>query len=220
MSKFNKIDTLALIRDSGIVPLFCSRDAGLVKKVVKACYDAGIRSFEFINRCDNAHAVFKETSVFVRRECPEMSFGAGTVLDAATAAFYLQAGADFLVSPAFIGEVSMLANRRGVPYSPGCGTITEIMHAQEQGCDLVKIFPAGAAGGPDFVKNVLATLPWSMLMATGSVEPTEDNLKTWAKSGVTAVGMGSKLFPAHILSDEGMHLLTELCRNCLKWFKT
>ena len=148
-----------------------------------------------------------------------MAFGAGTILDAPTAAMYIQMGADFLVSPCMSEEVVQVANRRGVPYSPGCGTVTEIVHAMELGCDLVKVFPAGTVGGPAFVKNILAPLPWAMVMATGAVEPTEENLSAWAASGVTAVGMGSKLFPKDKVAAGDWESIAALCTKCLKWFK-
>ena len=219
MSKFNKIDTIGIIRATGIVPVFYNKDAELAKKVVKACYDGGIRAFEFTNRGDGAHKVFEQLIAFVRAECPGMALGAGTVIDAGTASLYIQMGADFVVSPCTVDEVARLCNRRGVPYSPGCGTVTEIVHAQELGCDLVKVFPAGNVGGPSFVKNVLGPLPWSLLMCTGAVEPTEENLRAWAASGVTAVGMGSKLFPKEVVASGDWAAVSELCRKCLEWFK-
>ena len=219
MSKFNKIDTIGIIRSTGIVPVFYNKDVELTKKVVKACYDGGIRAFEFTNRGDGAHRVFRELIDFVRAECPEMALGAGTILDAGTASLYIQLGADFLVSPCTVEEVAKLCNRRGIPYSPGCGTVTEIVHAQELGCDLVKVFPAGNVGGPSFVKNVLGPLPWSMLMCTGAVEPTEENLRAWAASGVIAVGMGSKLFPKDVIASGDWAAISSLCRQCLGWFK-
>ena len=219
MAKFKKFDTVGIIKGTGIVPVFYNADVELTKKVVKACYDGGIRAFEFTNRGDGAHRVFKEVISFVRAECPEMAFGAGTILDAPTAALYLQLGADFLVSPCLVDEVAPLCNRRGVPYSPGCGTVTEIVHAMELGCDLVKVFPAGTVGGPAFVKNVLGPLPWAMIMCTGAVEPTEENLTSWAKSGVTAVGMGSKLFPKEVLKAGDWASVSALCAKCLDWFR-
>ena len=219
MSKFNKIDTIGIIRSTGIVPVFYNKDVELTKKVVKACYDGGIRAFEFTNRGDGAHRVFRELIDFVRAECPEMALGAGTILDAGTASLYIQLGADFLVSPCTVEEVARLCNRRGIPYSPGCGTVTEIVHAQELGCDLVKVFPAGNVGGPSFVKNVLGPLPWSMLMCTGAVEPTEENLRAWAASGVIAVGMGSKLFPKDVIASGDWAAISSLCRQCLGWFR-
>ena len=219
MSKFNKIDTINIIRSTGIVPVFYNKDIELSKKVVKACYDGGIRAFEFTNRGDGAPKVFEALMAFVRAECPDMALGAGTILDAPTAALYVQMGADFLVSPCIVEDVISLANRRGVPYSPGCGTVTEIVHAMERGCELVKVFPAGNLGGPSFVKNVLAPLPWAMIMATGAVEPAEENLKAWAESGVTAVGMGSKLFPKDVVAAGDWASISALCKNCIDWFK-
>ncbi len=219
MAKFKKIDIINIIRNTGIVPVFYNKDVELTKKVVKACYDGGIRAFEFTNRGDGAHRAFRDLIEFVRNECPEMALGAGTILDAPTAAIYLQLGADFLVSPCIVEDVIPLANRRGVPYCPGCGTVTEIVHAMERGCDLVKVFPAGTVGGPDFVKNVLAPLPWIMLMATGAVEPTEASLGEWAKAGVTAVGMGAKLFPKVIVEAGDWNTISALCKKCLTWFK-
>ncbi|MBQ9194669.1 MAG: bifunctional 4-hydroxy-2-oxoglutarate aldolase/2-dehydro-3-deoxy-phosphogluconate aldolase [Bacteroidales bacterium] len=219
MAKFNKIDTISIIKNTGIVPVFYNKDAEITKKVVKACYDGGIRAFEFTNRGDGANEVFKEVMAFVRKECPEMALGAGTILDAPTAVLYMQMGADFLVSPCMAEDVVKLANRRGVPYSPGCGTVTEMVKAMELGCDLVKVFPAGTVGGPSFVKNILGPLPWAMVMCTGAVEPTEENLTAWAKSGVTAVGMGSKLFPKDVVAAGKWEEISSLCRQCLTWFK-
>ena len=176
MAKFKKIDTIGKIRATGIVPVFYNKDVELTKKVVKACYDGGIRAFEFTNRGDGAYKVFEQLIGFVREECPELALGAG------------------------------------------CGTVTEIAHAMELGCDLVKVFPAGTVGGPSFVKNILAPLPWAMVMCTGAVEPTEENLTAWAKSGVTAVGMGSKLFPKDLIASGDWAAVSELCRQSLAWF--
>ena len=218
MAKFKKIDTLGIIRSTGIVPVFYNKDVGISKQVVKACYEGGIRAFEFTNRGDGAHKVFEALIAFVRAECPQLALGAGTILDAPTAALYIQMGADFIVSPCMAEDVVTLCNRRGVPYSPGCGTVSEIVRAQELGCDLVKVFPAGTVGGPAFVKNVLAPLPWSMIMCTGAVEPTQENLSAWAASGVTAVGMGSKLFPKDVIARGDWTTLSQLCRDSLAWF--
>ena len=121
--------------------------------------------------------------------------------------------------PCMVEEVVKVANRRGIPYSPGCGSVTEIVHAQEMGCDLVKVFPAGNVGGPSFVKNILGPLPWAMVMCTGAVEPTEENLTAWAGSGVTAVGMGSKLFPKEVVKAGDWKAISDLCAKSLAWFK-
>ncbi len=219
MAKYRKIETLSAMKETGIVPVFFNSGTGIAKNVLKACYEGGIRAFEFTNRGDFAIEVFKELSKFVLTDCPGMILGAGTILDAPTAALYIQMGANFIVSPSLNPEVARLCNRHGIPYTPGCGSVTEICNAQELGCDLVKVFPAGSVGGPEFVKDALAPLPWSMIMATGSVEPTKENLTAWKKSGATCVGMGSKLFPKEVIAAEEWGKITELCISAIEYFK-
>ena len=215
MAKFNKIQVLTAMSKTGMVPVFYHKDAEVAKQVVKACYDGGVRTFEFTNRGDFAHEVFAEVVKFAAKECPEMIMGIGSIVDPATAALYLQLGANFVVGPLFNPEVAKICNRRLVPYSPGCGSVSEIGFAQEAGCDLCKIFPAGNVGGPSFVKNVKGPMPWAMLMVTGAVEPTEENLSAWIKAGVTCVGMGSNLFPAEMMKAGDWAGITKLCADAL-----
>ncbi len=217
MAKFDKISALSVIRTTGMVPVFCHRDIEVSKNVLKACYDGGVRAFEFTNRGDFAHEVFGELMKFARRECPELVLGAGSIVDAGTASLYIQMGADFIVGPLFNPDVAKVCHRRCVPYAPGCGTVSEIGFAQEAGCELIKIFPAGDVGGPSFVKNVLAPMPWTMLMVTGAVEPTRENLSEWAKAGVAAVGMGSKLFPKDEIASGDWNAITDRCRESLSF---
>lgn len=215
MAKFSKLHVLDTIRRTGMVPVFYDSDASVACRVLKACYDGGVRAFEFTNRGDFALEVFTALMKYCRRECTEMILGAGSVVDAPTAALFLQNGADFVVGPYLNADVARLCNRRLVPYTPGCGSATEIGTAHELGCDLVKIFPAGSVGGPSFVKNLLAPLPWTMIMATGAVEPTEENLTAWMKAGTTCVGMGSKLFPKDRIDAGDWNSITEKCRYAL-----
>ena len=201
--------------ETGMVPVFYHKDAEIAKNVVKACYDGGVRAFEFTNRGDFAHEVFAQLVKFAAKECPAMAVGAGSVVDAATAALYLQSGADFIVGPLFNPDVAKVCNRRLVPYIPGCGSVTEIGFAQEAGCDVCKVFPAGSVGGPSFVKNVMAPMPWSQMMATGAVEPTEENLSSWFGAGVACVGMGSNLFPAAAVAAQDWGQIAKICKNAL-----
>ena len=202
-----------------MVPVFYHKDIEIVRQVVKACYDGGVRAFEFTNRGDFAQEIFGELVKWSARECPQIILGAGTIIDAPTAALYMQLGANFIVGPMFNPEVARVCNRRLVPYTPGCGSVTEINNAQECGCDLCKIFPAGNVGGPSFVKNVKAPMPWSMIMATGAVEPTRENLTEWIKSGVTCVGMGSKLFPKDRLEAGDWSWITAKCKEALGYIE-
>ena len=215
MARFSKIEVLQTMQQTGMVPVFYNADIETAKQVVKACYEGGVRAFEFTNRGDFAHEIFGELSRWARTECPELILGVGSIVDAPTAALYIQLGANFVVGPLFNADVAKVCNRRCIPYTPGCGSVTEIGAAQEAGCDLTKIFPAGNVGGPSFVKNVLAPMPWSMIMATGAVEPTEENLSAWFKAGVTVVGMGSKLFPKEVIAVKEWGAIAEKCREAL-----
>ena len=215
MARFSKMQVLTAIQETGMVPVFYHKDAEVAKKVLKACYDGGVRAFEFTNRGDFASEVFIALVKYAEKECPEMILGIGSIVDAPTAALYMQYGANFVVGPYLNAEVAKVCNRHLVPYTPGCGSVTEIGYAQELGCDLTKVFPAGNVGGPSFVKNIKAPLPWSNVMATGAVEPTQDNLEAWFKAGVMCVGMGSQLFPASIIAAEEWGAITDKCKFSL-----
>ena len=219
MARFNKMQVLDAIVSTGMVPVYYHKDVEIAKQVVKACYEGGVRAFEFTNRGDFAHEVFAELIKFATKECPELVLGVGSIVDAGTASLYLQLGANFVVGPLFNPEIAKVCNRRLVPYTPGCGSVSEIGFAQEVGCDLCKIFPAGNVGGPSFVKNIKAPMPWSMIMATGAVEPTEENLSAWFKAGVTCVGMGSKLFPKEMIAAGNWEAISTLCRDALATIK-
>ena len=216
MARFDKIQVLEKLRATAMVPVFYHSDIEVAKQVVKACYDGGVRAFEFTNRGDFAHEVFAECVKFAAKECPEIAMGVGSVVDASTAALYIQLGACFVVGPLLNPEIAHVCNRRLVPYVPGCGTVSEIGTAQELGCDLTKVFP-GDAYGPAFVKGTLAPMPWSKIMVTGGVSPDKENLTAWFKVGAFCVGMGSKLFPKDALKNKDWQHITEMCRQSLEY---
>ena len=213
MAKFNKIQVLNAMASTGMVPVFYHRDVEVAQSVVKACYGGGVRAFEFTKRGDFAQDVFAELVKWAAKECPEMVMGIGSIVDPGTAALYIQLGANFVVGPLFNPEIAKICNRRLIPYTPGCGSVSEIGFAQELGCDLCKVFPAGNVGGPSFVKNVKAPMPWSMLMVTGGVEPTKENLTAWIKAGVTCVGMGSNLFPKEVVDAQDWGWIVAKCQE-------
>ena len=214
MARFDKTTVLAKIAATGIVPVFYNGDAEVAKQVVKACYEGGVSAFEFTNRGDFAHEVFAEVGKFAARECPDMAVGVGSVVDAPTASLYIQLGACFVVGPLFNPDVAKVCNRRLIPYTPGCGSITEVGMAQEMGCDLCKVFP-GDVLGPKFVKGLMAPMPWSKIMVTGGVEPTVENLSSWFKAGAFAVGMGSCLFPKDVVASADWATVTRLCAEAI-----
>ncbi|MEO9802635.1 MAG: bifunctional 4-hydroxy-2-oxoglutarate aldolase/2-dehydro-3-deoxy-phosphogluconate aldolase [Reichenbachiella sp.] len=194
MARFTRIEVAQQMGATGMVPVFYHKDIEICKKILKACYDGGVRVFEFVNRGDYAQEVFTELNKYAAEETPEMILGIGSVIDAGTTSLYIQNGANFIVSPILNADMAKVCNRRKIAWSPGCGSLTEISYAEELGAEVVKIFPGSQVGGPSFVAAVKGPFPWSSIMPTGGVEPTEDNLKGWIHAGVHCVGMGSKLF--------------------------
>ena len=202
-----------------MIPVFYHKDAEVCKNVVKACYDGGIRVFEFTNRGDFAHEVFNEINKWAISACPEMIMGVGSVIDQGTASLYIQIGTNFIVSPLIDEDMAKVCNRRKIAWSPGCGSVTEINRAHELGAEVVKIFPGSSVGGPDFVSGVKGPMPWASIMPTGGVSPDEDNLKGWFKAGVHCVGMGSQLFPKDIIELGNYQAITDKCIEALAIIK-
>ena len=216
MAKFDKIQVLNKMKETGMVPVFYHSDVEVAKQVILACYIGGVRAFEFTNRGDFAHEVFAECVKFAAKECPEMAMGVGSVVDAPTASLYIQLGACFVVGPLLNADIAKVCNRRLVAYCPGCGSVSELGYAQELGCDLTKVFP-GDVYGPAFVKGVMAPCPWSKIMVTGGVSPDQENLTAWVKAGAFCVGMGSKLFPKDVVAAKDWNYITEKCKESLSY---
>jgi len=150
---------------------------------------------------------------------PEVILGVGSVIDPGTAALYISSGANFVVGPILNAEVAKVCNRRKVPYSPGCGTASEISAAEELGCEIIKIFPGSSVGGPAFVKSVLGPCPWTSIMPTGGVAATKESIEGWFKAGVICVGMGSRLITKDLVATGDFEGITANTKKVLAWIK-
>lgn len=210
----DRVEVIQLMQDQGMVPLFFNSDIEVCKNVLKACYDGGAKLLEFTNRGLFAHEIFSELSKYVLKELPGMALGVGSVPDGGTAALFIQCGAAFIVTPSMREDVAIVCNRRKILFSPGCGSLTEIGRAEELGCEIVKLFP-GSVYGPKFIKSVRAPQPWTKIMPTGGVAPTEENLTGWFSAGATCVGMGSKLITKDIIKGKAYGELTTKVRAAL-----
>jgi len=219
MATFTRIEVANTMKETGMVPLFYHDDIEIAKKVTKACYDGGARLLEFTSRGDFAHEIFRDLSKYVSSELPGMILGVGSVTDAASASLYMALGANFIVTPVLREDIAVVCNRRKVMWSPGCGTLTEICRAEELGCEVVKLFPGGIYG-PGFVKAIKGPQPWTSIMPTGGVSPTEENLKGWFGAGVTCVGMGSKLITKDAVKNKDYKAIENLTREALKIIST
>lgn len=219
MARFTRIQVALKMAETGMIPVFYHKDIDVCKKVLKACYDGGVRVFEFTNRGDFAHEVFAELNKYAAKELPELILGVGSVVEAGTTSLYIQLGANFIVSPVLNEDMAKVCNRRKVLWSPGCGSVTEISKAEELGAEVVKIFPGSQVGGPKFVEAVKGPLPWSSIMPTGGVDTSEENLSAWFKAGVTCVGMGSQLITKDVIEKGDFQKLTDECKKALEIIK-
>ncbi|MBC7222827.1 MAG: bifunctional 4-hydroxy-2-oxoglutarate aldolase/2-dehydro-3-deoxy-phosphogluconate aldolase [Anaerolineae bacterium] len=219
MARVDRLTVLGEILRSGLVPIFYHPDPEVSKRVVEACVAGGSRVVEFTNRGDFAPQVFLELARHVADHMPGVILGAGSVVDAPTAALYIAYGADFIVAPDFNPEVARLCNRRKIPYIPGCGSVSEIARAEELGVEIVKIFPASGLGGPDFIRSLLAPCPWTRCMPTAMVKATREDIHAWIQAGAACLGMGASLITREILAQRDYEGLTALVAQVLRWIR-
>src|SRR5512136_666964 len=175
MAKYSRLKVLSTMIETGMVPVFYHPDPVIVINVIKACLAGGVRCFEFTNRGDRANEVFGEVIKQLKSD-DRLILGTGSIIEAGTAALYIQLGSNFIVGPILNPDVARLCNRRKIAYSPGCGSATEISQAEELGVEICKIFPGDSVGGPEFVKAILGPTPWTRVMPTGGVETTKESI--------------------------------------------
>lgn len=191
--RHDRLTVLNALESQGVAPVFYHSDPEVCLNVIRACARGGAPVVEFTNRGDFACDLFGDLAKELQRTDPDIILGIGSVVDAPTAALFLNRGARFVVSPCLVPDVAKVCNRRMTAYFPGCGSVTDIGHAHELGCEVVKLFPGASVGGPDFVKAVMGPMPWTKIMPTGGVDPDEASIAKWFGAGIVAAGMGSKL---------------------------
>lgn len=213
MAIADRLTVLNAMVDVGVIPVFYNGDPDVALLVALACYRGGARVIEFTNRGDFAPDTFRIMHRELLKQAPDVLLGVGSIVDAPTAALYISYGASFIVGPLLNPDVARLCNRRKVPYSPGCGSATEIGQAEELGVEIVKVFPGGSVGGPGFVKSVLGPCPWTRIMVTGGVEPTRESLTAWFDAGATCVGVGSNLIKSDLVKQAAFDKISEAVRQ-------
>jgi 2-dehydro-3-deoxyphosphogluconate aldolase/(4S)-4-hydroxy-2-oxoglutarate aldolase len=140
--------------------------------------------------------------------------GVGTVLTHAQAWEVLDAGARLVVSPVLALDLIFVCHAREAACIPAGLTPTELLTALNAGADLVKLFPAGAVGGPRYIADILAPLPDLPLMASGSVEP--EHVRAYLAAGCRCVGLGSALMPKQLIANGDTLGLIAHARRCLR----
>lgn len=202
----DKQTILQSILDQGMLPLFYWDSPTVSLEVIRTLYKAGVRALEYTNRGPAALENFKFLKTELSGKTPGLYLGIGTVKTAEEATAFIKAGADFIVSPIINGEVAVLAEKAGLLWIPGCMTPTEIHQAQVHRAALIKVFPANILG-PEFVSSIRELFPGQLFIPTGGVELNKENILSWFKAGVCAVGMGSKLISKDILKHEQYDVL-------------
>ncbi|PYS30944.1 MAG: 2-dehydro-3-deoxyphosphogluconate aldolase [Acidobacteria bacterium] len=207
----NKTDVIQRIRDTGLIPVVRAESAELAMRAVEAIKTGGVDVLEVTMTVPGAIDVIAKLAATFGTE---VVIGAGTVLDPDTANKCIQAGAQFIVSPALNEETISFCRREDVAVFPGALTPTEVVRAWNAGADAVKVFPAGAVGGASYLKALKAPLPQIELVPTGGV-----SLKTAAdfiKAGAMALGVGADLVDTKALREGHDQLITERAKQFLK----
>ena len=220
MAAKDRMAVLSAMMQQGVIPVFYHPDVEVCINVIQACANAGAKCAEFTNRGDFAAHVFYDVTRHFAKADPSVIMGVGSIVDAPTAGLFIANGAKFVVGPLLNADVAKLCNRRGIPYSPGCGSATEIGDAQELGCEIIKVFPGSSVGGPEFVKSVMGPMPWTRIMPTGGVEPTEDSLRKWFGAGIVACGIGSNMITKVLLDAKDYAGIEANVRKTVEFIKT
>ena len=189
------------IEEAGVVAVIRLKEPEKLRAVVDAIAEGGVRALEVTMTVPNAVEL-------IRQLAPTLPsgfiLGAGTVVDADTAARVIDAGARVVVSPVFRPAVIDACHARDVAMMPGCFTPTEILNAWDAGADVVKVFPATALG-PQFFKDVRGPLPHVKMMPTGGV--TLENADDWIRAGAVAVGVGTALLDVNAIAAGAFEVL-------------
>jgi len=217
MSK--KTDLLKLIPEQGVLPLYFYKDSEVSLQVLRTLYKAGIRAVEYTNRGEAALQNFSKMREVCDKELSGMYLGIGTIKTAEAAQSFVDAGADFIICPGLVEAVAGVADRNGMLWVPGCMTPSEIIHAENMGAKMIKLFP-GNILGPEFMSAIKALFPDLLFMPTGGVDLDKENISSWLKAGVCAVGMGSKLISNKLLEQKDYAKMEELTLQALDILKS
>ncbi|MBL0025465.1 MAG: bifunctional 4-hydroxy-2-oxoglutarate aldolase/2-dehydro-3-deoxy-phosphogluconate aldolase [Saprospiraceae bacterium] len=215
----NTQKSIDAIIDQGMLPLYFNADEKVSIDILRTVYTAGVRALEYTNRGEAALANFRKMVQVRNAEMPGMLLGVGTIKNKKSAIDYMEAGADFLVSPGFVPEVAAYATDHDIFYAPGCMTPTEIIAAENAGIRFIKLFP-GNMLGPDFLSSIKDIFPQLYFMPTGGVDTTRENIEGWFKAGVCAVGMGSKLISKKLMQNHDYLTIEIETKKVLELIKT
>lgn len=205
---------LKLIPEQGILPLYFYKDTEVTLEVLRALFRAGIRTVEYTNRGEAALNNFKAMRAVCDGELKGMYLGVGTIKNGEQAQAFIDAGADYIISPGLVPSAAAVADKNDMLWVPGCMTPSEIIAAENLGAKFIKLFP-GNMLGPEFMSTIKELFPGLIFMPTGGVDTTKENIGAWFKAGVVAVGMGSKLISKPLLEAKDYATIESLTKEVL-----
>ena len=185
----------AAIEAVPVIAILRASSARRFGAVVDALQAAGITAVELTLTTPGALAALRE----IKGRSPALALGVGTVTKAAEVGKAVDAGAEYVITPATIVEVIEEGARVGVPVIPGAYTATEIFTAWQAGATAVKLFPAHV-GGADYLRSLRGPFPDLPLVPTGGVSLAE--APGYLAAGAYAVGMGGPLIGDACDSDD------------------
>jgi 2-dehydro-3-deoxyphosphogluconate aldolase/(4S)-4-hydroxy-2-oxoglutarate aldolase len=197
-----------MLIEAGIVPVVRASSAAEAINIVNAIVKGGINIIEITMTVPNAIGVIKTIAEKFKEN---ILLGAGTVLDTETARMSILAGAEFIVSPCFSEELIKICRRYSKIVIPGAMTPTEILKTWEMGADMVKVFPAGNLGGPEYIRALKAPLPQILLNSTGGVNL--ENAGEFIKAGSSVISVGSSLLDKEAIFEKKFEVLTEKAKQ-------
>lgn len=214
----SKQEVIDAIVQQGVLPLFYYHGSAISVEVIKVLYNAGIRVVEYTNRGQEAYENFSALKDFFKAEYPDLLLGVGTIKSVDDADKFIPLEPDFIVSPVIDLQVAEACNKKELLWIPGCMTPSEIHLAQQHHAGIIKLFPASILRH-EFVNSIKELFPEQLFIPTGGVEIERDNLIQWFKSGVCAVGMGSKLISKSILQEQLYDVLHERTMHMIELVK-
>ncbi len=204
------MDLMEKIYDAGIVPVVVIENEEDAVDTARALLAGGITFMEITFRT----ACAAEAIAKVAKNVPEMTVGAGTILNVRQAESAVAAGAQFIVSPGFDEDTVIWCQERGIPVCPGCVTPTEIMRAIHCGLTVVKFFPANIYGGMKAIKALSGVFGGIRFLPTGGVNA--ENLGDFAaEKCIVAIG-GSWVCTKADIREHNYEKITELSREAVE----
>ena len=190
-----------ILKEQGVLPLIAKIGIETAKILLQSAEDSETKIIEFAARTEDSKEIFEQMVQFRNARNLKVKIAVGSVLNAEDAEIYHKLGADCIICPHIDPQIAAYCHENKLYWIPGAATLNEVLYANRLGAEIVKLFPADAIGGADYVKAIRSPFPNLQLMPTGGVRLDEENLKQWFSSGAVCVGIGSHLFSAETLTN-------------------